>query len=139
MNLLDHLLGRGMAPEEIAVITPYRAQLFALRKAMLARRLPIEPSLEMQEFDESTRSFKSGIALGTVHRFQGGERSVVLFSSVVTDPHSLPFINDRVHLLNVAVSRAKEHFITIGHDAVLARGPRTKYLIDRARVLQLEG
>jgi superfamily I DNA and/or RNA helicase len=70
------------------------------------------------------------VALGTVHRFQGGERSIVLFSSVVTRASSLVFLNARPNLLNVAISRAQHHVVCLGHAAVLARGPRSRLLVD---------
>ena len=77
-----------------------------------------------------------GLALGTVHRFQGGERRIVLFSTVVTEPRSLGFINARVNLLNVAISRAREHLIVIGDGRNLRQGARSRILIDRAAVMR---
>ena len=48
---------------------------------------------------------------------------------------SLPFLNARPNLLNVAISRAKHHFVCLGHAAVLARGPRSRLLVDSATTL----
>ena len=67
---------------------------------------------------------------------QGGERSVVLFSSVVTDPRSLGFLNDRVNLLNVTVSRTREHLITLGHRPTLATGRYTRRLLGSPGALE---
>jgi ATP-dependent exoDNAse (exonuclease V) alpha subunit len=39
-------------------------------------------------------------------------------------------LNDRVHLLNVAASRAKQHLIVVGHESTLRAGVRTRVLID---------
>ena len=78
-----------------------------------------------------------GLALGTVHRFQGGEKSVVLFSSVVSERRSSRFLDDRPNLLNVTVSRAREHLITIGHPEALRGGRLTKHLIREASPLEL--
>ncbi|HEX5659369.1 MAG TPA: DEAD/DEAH box helicase [Polyangiales bacterium] len=128
VQLVSLLLARGVAPADLAVITPYRGQLDRLRRALLDHGVPLEQSAEPD--DEPSPGARSGLALGTVHRFQGGERSIVLFSSVITEPRSLGFLNDRPNLLNVAISRAQQHFICLGHREVLRRGPMTRLLVD---------
>ncbi len=135
LRLLDHLLAAGAGPADLAVITPYRGQLDRLRRAMVERGIPLEASPELLDSDEAPRPNADGLALGTVHRFQGGERSVVLFTSVVTRTRSLAFLNDRPNLLNVAVSRAREHFVCIGDRSTLARGERTRLLVEAAAPL----
>jgi superfamily I DNA and/or RNA helicase len=77
-----------------------------------------------------------GVATGTVHRFQGGERRVVLFSTVVTEERSLRFLNGRVNLVNVAVSRAREHLVVVGSPEILRRGPYSRLLVERATPLE---
>jgi superfamily I DNA and/or RNA helicase len=134
LTLVETLLQGGVQLEEIAVITPYRGQLEQLRRGFLQRRIPLESSPELAESDGSGQR-RGGLALGTVHRFQGGERSIVLFSSVVTYSSSLAFLNARPNLLNVAVSRAQHHFVCLGHAAVLAQGPRSRLLIEGASAL----
>lgn len=134
LALVESLRRGGVELEEIAVITPYRGQLEQLRRGFLARGMALESSPELAEGD-GAGSRRGGIALGTVHRFQGGERSVVLFSSVITLASSLSFLNARPNLLNVAISRAQHHFVCLGHADVLARGPRSRLLVDRAGVL----
>ena len=134
LALVESLLDHGLSAAEIAVITPYRGQLERLRRSFAERRVPLEYSPELSEGGASGQQ-RAGVALGTVHRFQGGERSVVLFSSVVTHAASLGFLNARPNLLNVAISRARHHFICLGHAAVLAQGPRTRILTEHAHVL----
>jgi len=134
LALIESLLDHGMHASEIAVITPYRGQLERLRRGFAERRIPVEYSAELSEAGTAMNE-RAGVALGTVHRFQGGERSIVLFSSVVTRVASLPFLNVRPNLLNVAISRAKHHFICLGHAAVLAHGQRTRLLTASARPL----
>jgi len=135
LALVESLLDRGVRAAEIAVITPYRGQLERLRRSFAERRVPLEYSPELSESGASGQQ-RAGVALGTVHRFQGGERSIVLFSSVITHPASLGFLNTRPNLLNVAISRARHHFICLGHAAVLAQGPRTRLLTERAHPLE---
>jgi len=133
--MVQALLRRGVLPHELAVITPYRGQLDVLRRTLRERQVPLEHSLELSDGDGAARRPDSGVALGTVHRFQGGERSIVLFSSVVSERRSLTFLDARPNLLNVAVSRARHHFICIGQRAVLAEGTRTRLLVEAAHVL----
>ena len=135
LSLVETLLNGGVGLEEIAVITPYRGQLEQLRRGFLQRRIALEASPELAEAEGARLGRSGGLALGTVHRFQGGERSIVLFSSVVTRESSLAFLNARPNLLNVAISRAQHHFICLGHASVLSRGPRSRLLVDGASTL----
>ncbi len=134
LTLVESLRSGGVELEEIAVITPYRGQLERLRRGCVQRHIALERTPELSEGDGTGLS-RGGMALGTVHRFQGGERSIVLFSSVVTNTSSLAFLNARPNLLNVAISRAQHHFVCLGHAAVLARGPRSRLLVDGASPL----
>ena len=70
----------------------------------------VSQRLALTELSESgAAAQRAGVALGTVHRLQGGERSIVLFSSVISHPASLAFLNARPNLLNVAISRERHH------------------------------
>lgn len=54
----------------------------------------------------------------TVHKFQGRECDIVMFSSVLdkkVKSKALMNFVDEPHLLNVAISRAKEQFILVSH------------------------
>ncbi|MES1177290.1 MAG: AAA domain-containing protein [Myxococcales bacterium] len=133
LALVENLLDRGVQAADIAVITPYRGQLERLRRSFAERRIPLEYSAELNEGGSAAQ--RAGVALGTVHRFQGGERSIVLFNSVVTHHASLSFLNARPNLLNVAISRAQHHFVCLGHAPVLAQGSRTRLLTAGARAL----
>jgi hypothetical protein len=135
LSLVESLRNDGVELEEIAVITPYRGQLEQLRRGFLQRRIALEASPELAEAEGAGLRRSGGLALGTVHRFQGGERSIVLFSSVVTRQSSLAFLNARPNLLNVAISRAQHHFVCLGHAAVLSSGPRSRLLVDGASPL----
>ncbi|MGB9892719.1 AAA domain-containing protein, partial [Thermodesulfovibrio yellowstonii] len=81
---------------DVIIITPYRKQ---------------EEFLKTQLKDLISPQY-----IGTIHKFQGTEAKVVIFSSVIykdTDPTS--FINSSSNILNVAVSRAKHLFIMVGN------------------------
>jgi AAA domain len=118
--LIEELLAAGYcfnSPDSdntIAVISPYRRQVNALTQR-LQSRWPDFPSQ----------------SIGTVHTFQGGQKSVIIFSTrqcSATD--SLWFINRRPNLLNVAVSRARELFILVGNLARISEGGYTKDLVE---------
>jgi hypothetical protein len=133
------LLNAGIAAADIGIITPYRGQLERLWRALRAARVALErPSsvrIDSERFDFDNAA-ASGVAVGTVHRFQGGERSVILLTTCVTRAASLPFLNDRVNLVNVAASRAREHLVTIGHTETLVQGRYTRHLVERATWLR---
>lgn len=130
-----YLLACGISTDDIGVITPFRGQLELLGQQLAAARVPLADSQRAADpsnldlFDGPSR----GLALGTVHRFQGGERAIVLLSTTLTRPSSLRFIDERVNLINVAASRAREHLIAIGHEPTLLAGRHTRALLEGAR------
>lgn len=74
---------QDIAPENIGIIAPYRAQVKEFSKAI----------------------GNNGIEVDTVHKFQGREKDVIVLTTVddeVTD------FSDDPYLLNVAISRAKK-------------------------------
>ncbi len=99
-HLVDDLLA-DLAPKEIGVITPYRAQ---------ARRL------ETQLADQ----FASGeaIAVDTIDAFQGSERTAILISLVRSNSDgAIGFLGrdpDGPRRLNVALTRAQRYCAIIG-------------------------
>ncbi|EQD35405.1 hypothetical protein B1A_18305, partial [mine drainage metagenome] len=99
------------AGEIVAVITPLGAQAGGLRTAI----------------NEAIGSDADGMTIGTVHALQGAECPVVAFS-LVQDPSlgSLFADRDGGHLMNVAVSRAKDSFILFGDRRALFGDPAAK-------------
>lgn len=84
--------------EVIAVITPFKAQ-----------KIVINNELKKLGFKENE------IVVGTVHALQGSEKSVVIFSTVYDFSYKGTYFFDKsVHMLNVAVSRAKDSFLVFG-------------------------
>jgi len=90
--------------ELIAIITPFRDQPKEIRNAFERRIKEGNSSLTLKDLD--------GITIDTVHKLQGAEKSIVIFSAVQTGADvGSPFYAEQAFLLNVAVSRAKESFI----------------------------
>ncbi|MEZ4469448.1 MAG: DEAD/DEAH box helicase [bacterium] len=138
MELLRQLSLRGVPWGEVALLTPYVGQLDLLRQRLRQVGVPLESDREAWSASQPALFEAGSLATGTVHRFQGGERTLVIFSTVVGRDRSLGFLNARVNLVNVAVSRARDHLIIVGDPAVLARGPHTRVLTDRAVRLTLD-
>jgi len=107
------LLAAGLAPEQIAVITPYRAQA--------ARMAPMLEPL--------------GIEVDTVDAFQGREAEAVLVSCVRSNAEGrLGFLTD-LRRMNVALTRAKVHAFVVGDSATLGNHPFYAGVIERAQAL----
>ncbi len=99
---LEPLIGSGRS---VGVVTPFAAQAELIRG--MARRRFGNETLASIDF-----------AAATAHRFQGGERDVMIFSSVVAPgiaPRSATWVEDQRNLINVAASRARQHLIVVGH------------------------
>jgi superfamily I DNA and/or RNA helicase len=95
------MLEAGVRPEDIAVISPYSAQVRRLRQ-----ELPI-PGLEIDSVDG----------------FQGREKEAVVLSLVRSNPEGeIGFLGD-VRRINVALTRARRKLIVIGDSATLSHLP----------------
>jgi very-short-patch-repair endonuclease len=96
----------------VGVVTPFRAQ------ADLIRRLVKKAGIE------------SEIVINTAHKFQGSERDVMIYSTVITEktiPNTFNWLKDQKNLINVAVSRAKELLFVVGNPEA-AKNPKTPEL-----------
>lgn len=86
--------------KEIGIITPFTKQ-----KDKLKKEIP-------------------GVDIGTVHTFQGQEKRIIIFSSVIDSLKQTgiaSFIGGSTNLLNVALSRAKEQFVLLGNMEVISQ------------------
>ncbi len=94
--IIEKLQNAGYSEEDIGIITPFVDQEIFLRKTLNSKNIQI----------------------GTVHKFQGQEFPVIIFSTVISSKsqiNKISFLNTTPNLLNVAVSRAKHLFITVGN------------------------
>jgi superfamily I DNA and/or RNA helicase len=100
---VEALLAAGLSPRELAVITPYSAQAFALRERVEA----LSPEVEVD----------------TVDAFQGREKDAVLVSLVRSNPEGhVGFLTD-LRRMNVALTRARRHLFVVGDSATLSGHP----------------
>ena len=90
----------------IGVTTPFHLQAEIITKT-LERDSELRNHLELH----------NQILIDTVHKFQGDERDVIIFSPVVSDgtkPQSLMFLKSTGNLFNVAITRARSLLVTVG-------------------------
>ncbi|ULT83185.1 hypothetical protein L3Y34_012434 [Caenorhabditis briggsae] len=125
MQHYKNLLDMGVQPDKIALISPYRAQVELL-------------SSMIDEYYEKTKNIDcKNTKIGTVDSVQGKEYDIVIFTSVRNNPQkNFGFVAD-VRRLNVAVSRAKRHFVLIGSGYMLKHnhGSEVRRLFDTIRSL----
>lgn len=100
-----------LPPQEVGVITPYRAQSEHLREKLQSDELEVD----------------------TVDAFQGREKTAILLSLVRSNPEGkLGFLED-LRRINVAITRAKRHLFVVGDSATLGRHPFYARLIEHAQ------
>lgn len=90
----------------IGVTTPFHMQAEMITKAL-------ESDAELRNHLE----LHNKLLIDTVHKFQGDERDVIVFSPVVSNgtmSQSLQFLKSTGNLFNVAITRARALLVTVG-------------------------
>ena len=101
---VERLLALGVAPAEVAVISPYDAQVQRLRQVLAAE-------------------VEQGLEVDTVDGFQGREKEAVVVSLVRSnEAGEVGFLAD-VRRMNVALTRARSKLVVVGDGATVARHP----------------
>ena len=98
------------AGRSVGVVTPFSAQAALIQR--LARS-------DEQLGDE--RLAAADFCCGTAHRFQGGERDTIVFSAVLTPgipQQTAAWVEREKNLINVAVSRARQSLVVLGHPEI---------------------
>ncbi len=96
-TVLDEYISLGVSVKDIGVITPYRAQVKALRE------------------------LNTEVEIDTVDAFQGREKDMIIISFVRSNERdSIGFLSD-IRRLNVAISRARKKLILIGNIDLLRK------------------
>ncbi len=104
-------------PGKLGIVTPFRAMIHALRKALGEKH--------------------SEISIDTVERFQGSERDIIILCLPLGNEYDLGLVEslsddegiDRK--LNVSVSRAKQRLIILGSMDICRKSPHYRHLLDR--------
>jgi len=107
-SAVAEMLGRiaGSRPDgcSVGVVTTFSAQ---------ARLINSKAEQQLPEKDRVAMDLE----IGTVHRFQGDERDIMLFSPVAAEGvarSSLSWLIGTPNLFNVAVSRARSYLLVVG-------------------------
>lgn len=80
----------------IGIVTPYKRQAAYIAKLLAA-------------------SGETQILVGTAHRFQGGQRDLIFFSTVLAQgAASATWVTQNQRLINVAVTRARQRLVVFG-------------------------
>lgn len=107
-EIVSALQDNGVELEDIAVITPYRAQVREIKKALVNEGIIDEDSLD-------------DVFVDTIERMQGQEKDYVIFSLSNSNPAE---VEDRLEFfyspnrLNVAITRAKKKCIVIANEMI---------------------
>ncbi|KAJ3482418.1 hypothetical protein NLI96_g6993 [Meripilus lineatus] len=102
-NWIEQLVVCGVLPSQIAVITPYQAQVTLLTSVLR----PI---------------YGLDLEIGTVDGMQGREKDAVIITLVRSnDQREVGFLKDK-RRLNVAMTRAKRHLCVVGDSSTVQHG-----------------
>ncbi|HMQ55333.1 MAG TPA: IGHMBP2 family helicase, partial [Anaerolineae bacterium] len=108
VNKVKALLEAGLSPQDIAVITPYAAQVRWLRAQL--------PHAEVE--------------IDSVDGFQGREKEAVIISLVRSnETGEIGFLGD-TRRMNVALTRARRKLLIIGDSATITAHPFYRRLVD---------
>jgi len=107
LRKVNELLEAGLPPTQIAVISPYSAQVRLLRQRMK----------------------QTDVEIDSVDGFQGREKEAVLVSLVRSNPEGeIGFLGD-VRRMNVALTRARRKLIVVGDSATISSHPFYQRLV----------
>ncbi|KAH7337710.1 AAA domain-containing protein [Rhizoctonia solani] len=99
---VEELVSAGLTPAQIAIITPYQAQVTLLVSILR----PTYPELE----------------IGTVDGMQGREKDAVILSLVRSnDKREVGFLKEK-RRLNVAMTRPRRHLCVVGDSSTVEKG-----------------
>jgi ATP-dependent RNA/DNA helicase IGHMBP2 len=102
------LIALGVSPKDIAIITPYTAQVRQLRDQMI----------------------HDAVEIGSIDSFQGREKEAVIISLVRSNQgNEIGFLKD-TRRMNVALTRARRKLIVIGDSTTISSHPFYAGLLD---------
>jgi superfamily I DNA and/or RNA helicase len=96
----------------VGVVSPFREQANLIR------------DLAFKDSSLAPKLLRADFLAETVHKFQGDERDVMIFSPVVSrnvPPGAIVFLKKNGNLFNVAITRARAMLIVVGDRDAAAR------------------
>lgn len=146
--LASHLVRQGVyQPGDIAVLTPYLAQLFKTRRALGA---VMEVSVDDRDLETAARqgfdieedvqnelprktaktTLLKAVRVASVDNFQGEEAKVVIISLVRSNEHNNCGFLQTSNRINVLLSRAQHDMYVIGNSATAGSVPTWSHVIN---------
>jgi DNA replication ATP-dependent helicase Dna2 len=125
VDLVMRLLESGTPPDDIGVVSPYRAQGRVIRNML--RNLIRDPDIYR------------AIVVDTVERMQGQEREVILVSLTTSNPFFAAELADfffQPQRLNVTITRPRTKLIIVGSSHVLQARPGDPALAGWVRLFE---
>jgi hypothetical protein len=104
LTIVELLVANGIPATDIGIVTPYNAQ----KQLLLYALAKLHEEYPDSNFDK--------VLVDSVDKFQGSDKAIVIFDSVVT--HNMGFADNHCRLL-VATTRARDGFVFIGRTASL--------------------
>ena len=101
MALVDHALASNH--QSIGIVTAYRAQANLLQ--MMLKDKGVDPQK---------------VEANTIHKFQGGERNLIIFDITVDYGKSMYERENAAKLINVALSRTRQECLIVGNREAIA-------------------
>lgn len=126
VNEISKLINEREYKGSIGVVTPFRAQANLIRK-IITNDGTLQSKLLNHDF-----------LVDTVHKFQGDERDVMIFSPVVSKnmpAGALAFMKNNGNLFNVAITRARAMLLVVGDQGSTIKC-KVSYLENFARYTQ---
>lgn len=119
-SILSEYEGKYSRLEDIvAIITPFKEQERLLNSKLAGIGILTIMSEKEEKDGETCKAGDNGLSpmvVGTVHKLQGAQAPIVLFSSVYgSNDDEMKFIDSKPNMLNVAVSRAQDAFVVFGN------------------------
>lgn len=122
LYIAEKLIEEGFRPDDIAIITPYRAQAEFIAA-----------------IKQNSKTDMSNLICSTVHKLQGDERKVIIYDIPNSNGSGVKgiqainrqFISDfppteQDRKFNVAITRTRHHFIFVGNISYLERHGRSR-------------
>ncbi|MDC7241221.1 MAG: AAA domain-containing protein [Spirochaetales bacterium] len=128
VKLISELLFDQNYKGSIGVVSPFRAQANVIRQL-------INQNQVLEE-----RLIQSDFLVDTVHKFQGDERDVMIFSPVLSKKMTkgaIRFLQKNGNLFNVAITRARAMLYVVG-DKKAALNSEISYLHDFAEYVDFQ-
>ena len=109
LHHVRNLISAGISPQDIAIITPYNAQLSHLTQSLHIH-------------DKSPGVDLGRVEISSIDGFQGREKEAIVLSLTRSnDDKEVGFLSDE-RRLNVAMTRAKRHLCVVGDGECVRKG-----------------